>query len=136
MVILGCANLAYATRPNIQKQKILRRYTRKVSSGFKKTKNMEVVILIIVVAISGLVCYLKSRKFLISWFISSLIVPAFVLFSEFVMPYKGSGASLWPIAFIFGGVAGTVSGLIGASIGYAILKAGSPPREDDDSHTH
>ena len=55
-----------------------------------------------------------------AWMISCCVVPAFVLFSEFVLPYMGGGASMWPIALLVGGFFGLVSGGIGVLLGEII----------------
>lgn len=31
------------------------------------------------------------------------IICLYILFAEFVLPYQGGGASMWPLAIIFGG---------------------------------
>lgn len=45
-----------------------------------------------------------------SWLASCTVVPTFVLVSEFVLPYSGGGASMWPIALAFGGFVGALAG--------------------------
>lgn len=62
--------------------------------------------------VGGLRCALTKRKML-SWLASCIIVPAFVLIAEFVLPYQGGGASMWPIALIFGGLYGAIAGAVG-----------------------
>lgn len=41
----------------------------------------------------------------------------FLLFNEYVLPYEGGGASMWPLAQLFAGTAAAVSGLLGAVLG-------------------
>ena len=41
---------------------------------------------------------------------------AYLLIAEYVLPYHGGGASMWPIAQLFGGTAAAVAGLIAATI--------------------
>jgi hypothetical protein len=47
-------------------------------------------------------------------------MPAFILFAEFVLPYQGGGASMWPIAMIFGGIYGAMAGGLGVIVGWRI----------------
>ncbi len=56
------------------------------------------------------------------WFSSCLLIPIFVLVSEFVIPYQGGGASFWPIALIMGGFYGAVAGGFGVLTGLLIKK--------------
>lgn len=44
---------------------------------------------------------------------SSLLIPGLVLFEEFFLPYQGGGASMWPIAVLFGGFYGCIAGGLG-----------------------
>ncbi|WP_161811228.1 hypothetical protein [Steroidobacter agaridevorans] len=46
--------------------------------------------------------------------LSSISFAALILLDEFVLPYRGGGASMWPIALLFGvptAVAGSLFGL-------------------------
>lgn len=52
-----------------------------------------------------------------AWLIGCMVVPAFVLFAEFVLPYQGGGASMWPIALVVGGVCGAVVSAVGVLLG-------------------
>jgi hypothetical protein len=63
-----------------------------------------------------------NKRGLVAWTFSCLIAPAFVLFQEFVMPYEGGGASMWPIALFTAGIAGALIGAIGVGIGAFIMK--------------
>ena len=56
----------------------------------------------------------------LAWLGSCTIVPAFVLFAEFVLPYQGGGASMWPIAMFFGGIYGAMAGGLGVIVGWRI----------------
>ncbi len=58
----------------------------------------------------GALVFAKTKHMGYSWLCSCAVVPAFVLISEFVIPYKGGGASMWPIALVFGGGIGTLAG--------------------------
>ncbi len=56
-----------------------------------------------------------------SWLASCTVVPAFVLVSEFVLPYSGGGASMWPIALVFGGLIGALAGGAGVLLASWLL---------------
>jgi hypothetical protein len=58
---------------------------------------------ILIAFLAGALGYAKTRRKLPSWLASCCVVPVFVLFAEFILPYKGGGASMWPIALMFGG---------------------------------
>lgn len=57
----------------------------------------------------GALGYAKTGRKLQSWLTACLVVPAFVLFAEFVLPHQGGGASMWSIALFFGGAMGAVA---------------------------
>lgn len=57
-----------------------------------------------------------------AWIASVAVVPAFVLLAEFVLPYAGGGASMWPIALVVGGVVGGAVGGLGTWIGGALRR--------------
>jgi hypothetical protein len=57
-----------------------------------------------------------------AWLLSCLVVPAAVLFAEFVLPYAGGGASMWPIALVLGGVYGGAAGAAGTLLATFRLK--------------
>jgi hypothetical protein len=54
--------------------------------------------------------YLRGAS---SWVVASLLPPAFflawLLGTEYLMPYRGGGASMWPIAFVIGGTAAALT---------------------------
>lgn len=66
--------------------------------------------------ILGALVYVKTGRKLQSWLTSCLVVPSFVLFAEFVLPYQGGGTSMWPIALIFGGAIGAAAGGAGVAL--------------------
>ena len=66
--------------------------------------------------------YRKGMNWFYSWAISCTVMPTFVLFAEFVLPYQGGGASMWPIALFFGSVYGAIAGAIGVAIGSLMRK--------------
>lgn len=54
---------------------------------------------------------------MIAWLASAAIVPGYVLLAEFVLPYAGGGASLWPVALMTGSIAGGIAGGVGVACG-------------------
>lgn len=52
-----------------------------------------------------------------AWLASAAVMPAFVLFADFVLPDPGGGASLFPVDLIVGGVLGAVAGGLGTLLG-------------------
>jgi uncharacterized membrane protein YjjP (DUF1212 family) len=89
--------------------------------------NVMIALAVVLAFIVGLSLRLMNKKSLFSWAWTGPIVPAFVLFSEFVMPYQGGGASMWPIALITGGVAGMVAGGVGVAIAALIMRKSNDP---------
>ena len=83
---------------------------------------MPAIITLVIVFFVGLVLPIRGIKPLASWGLSCCIMPAFVLYAEFVLPYMGGGASMWPIALAVGGCAGIIVGGIGTVIAIAYLK--------------
>jgi len=73
-----------------------------------------VVLFLAAITLSGVLRFFISR----AW--PALLTPlalfvAFVLFDAYVLPYRGGGASMWPIAIIFGGpviLAGSIVGIL------------------------
>ncbi|KPJ92614.1 MAG: hypothetical protein AMJ53_09010 [Gammaproteobacteria bacterium SG8_11] len=80
------------------------------------------IVAIFIAGMVGLIARLLKVRPLKAWLIGCTIVPAFVLFVEFVLPYQGGGASMWPIALVFGGAYGAVSSAIGVFIAGLIVK--------------
>ncbi len=73
--------------------------------------------------------YKKGMHWVPAWLVSCTIVPLFVLFAEFVLPYQGGGASMWPIAIFFGGIYGSIAGGLGVAIGTVMRKREDAKRE-------
>lgn len=61
-----------------------------------------------------------------AWTTSCFVVPLAVLAAEFLVPYAGGGASMWPVALVVGGFWGAVAGALGT------LVATRLPRNDRD----
>ena len=78
---------------------------------------------LVAIAIAAVVGFVLAWQFghpFLAWLASCAVVPAFVLFAEFVLPYQGGGASMWPIALIFGSIYGAVAGGVGAGLGWGL----------------
>ena len=65
----------------------------------------------------GLVLCAAGVKPMFSFLFGSTVVPVSVLFAEFALPYSGGGASMWPVALLFGGAYGAVASLVGVLAG-------------------
>jgi hypothetical protein len=81
--------------------------------------------LLIPSALVGLVCscFIKTR---ISVFLAGAIpwlgILAFLLYQEYFVPYQSGGASMWPIALLFGGTAAAATGIAVWWIGTKIFR--------------
>jgi uncharacterized membrane protein len=63
-----------------------------------------------------------GNKEISAWLISCCVMPVVVLFDDFILPYRGGGASMWPIAFAIGSFYGTMTGGLGVVIESYYLK--------------
>src|SRR5574337_443371 len=70
----------------------------------------------------GLLIRLRGKNLFVAWLLSCCVVPALILFAEFLLPYRGGGASLWPVALFFGGLYGAIAGGVGAVIASFFMK--------------
>ena len=77
---------------------------------------MPVIIALIITFSVGLILRIRGVKAPVAWLWSCSIMPAFVLLAEFVLPYMGGGASMWPIALVNGSFVGGIAGGIGVAI--------------------
>ena len=81
---------------------------------------MPVVIALMVSFLIGLFLTLRfgienGRNIFLAWIISCVIMPAFILLVEFVLPYMGGG-SMWPIALVVGSILGAMAGGLGVVV--------------------
>ena len=83
---------------------------------------MPVIIAILTAFIVGLLVRLRGKNLFIAWLLSCCVVPVFILFAEFVLPYRGGGASFWPIALFFGRIYGAIAGGLGVIIASFFMK--------------
>jgi len=48
-----------------------------------------------------------------------------LLFGEYCLPYRGGGASMWPIAQLFGGTVAAGTGIMFHRLGLCLFRGGS-----------
>jgi hypothetical protein len=77
---------------------------------------------VVLAFIVGLSLRLMSKRSIVSCAYACAMAPVFVLLQEFVMPYEGGGASMWPIALFTAGIAGAIFGAVGVGIGALIMR--------------
>jgi hypothetical protein len=82
---------------------------------------MFTIIALIITFLVGLLLRLRGMNEHIAWMLSCLVMPIFILFDDFVLPY-GGGASMWPLPLILGGFYGMIIGGLGAGIASLYLK--------------
>jgi len=63
---------------------------------------MPAIIVLIITLLVGLITLLRGINEYIAWILSCCIMRAFILSTEFVLPYMGGGASMRPIALAVG----------------------------------
>ena len=85
-------------------------------------KNMAIVA-IIFAGLIALTFSLRKAKAFHAWLLGCVVVPVFVLFAEFVLPYQGGGASMWSIAIVVGSVLGAISSAVGLLVAKLISNA-------------
>lgn len=83
---------------------------------------MMAIAAIVLAGIVALAMRLNRASNELAWLAGAAVVPAFVLLAEFVLPYQGGGASMWPIALVFGGIYGAASSFVGILLGALIAK--------------
>lgn len=57
-----------------------------------------------------------------AWLLGCTVVPILVLVVEFMLPYEGGGASMWPVALLFGGLYGAIATGAGVGVGNFLRK--------------
>jgi hypothetical protein len=80
------------------------------------------IFLIIFPGIVGAFLRLRSFREIPAWLWSCTVLPLFILVDEFILPYQGGGASMWPIALAFGSFYGSMTGGLGVVIASYYLK--------------
>ena len=83
---------------------------------------MAFLIIFVVAFVLALVLQHKSKHLGFSVTVPVVCFVAFVLFDAYVLPYRGGGASMWPIAILFGAPVVLAGGLLGFFIGRRFWK--------------
>lgn len=78
--------------------------------------NTEIAIILLVIVGVTLLLKVKNVSNYIVWLIGLSIFPTAILIDEFILPYRGGGASMWPIAI----VVSIFYSLLGVAIGTSI----------------
>lgn len=74
---------------------------------------MAFLIIFVVAFILALALQRKGKSLRFSVTVPVVCFVAFVLFDAYVLPYRGGGASMWPIAILFGAPVVFAGGLLG-----------------------
>ena len=82
---------------------------------------MPAVIALIISFTVGFLLSVRSERFLVAWILSSLVMPAYILFAGFGLPYMGGGASFWLIALVIGSLFGATTGGLGIAVAVYFL---------------
>ena len=86
---------------------------------------MQKIVSIIIMILPGIVgATLRLREFreIPAWLLSCIVMPICILVEEFILPYQGGGASMWPIALAVGSFIGAMTGGLGVVIASYYLK--------------
>ena len=83
---------------------------------------MPAIIVLIITFLVGLILRLRGTNEYIAWILSCCIMPSFILLTEFVLPYMGGGASMWPIALAVVSFYGAIVGGLGVVMASFYLK--------------
>ena len=82
----------------------------------------------LLVVFAALVSFAASAKKLhpgLAWVAGFLVVPSAILVGEFMLPYQGGGASMWPIALAFGSLYGALASGVGILAARVIFREGA-----------
>jgi hypothetical protein len=88
---------------------------------FQNNLLMLETIALIVPFFIGFILRFRGMNRYIAWFLSGLFMPAFVLFSAFVIPNEDGGVSLWQITIVVSGIYGVIIGGAGVACASGIL---------------
>ena len=75
----------------------------------------------------GLVLRLRGKREWFAWLLSTFVMPAVVLFNEFILPYRGGGASFWTLALVIGSFYGIILGGLGVVAAHIHQKENEDP---------
>lgn len=85
---------------------------------------MAFLIIFVLAFVLGLVLQRKGKRLWVSITAPVACFVAFVLFDAYVLPYRGGGASMWPIAILFGAPVVAAGGLLGFLVARRFSKSG------------
>ena len=80
------------------------------------------IFIVLLPGIVGFILRVRGLREISAWLLSCTIIPVFILVSEFILPYHGGGASMWPIALAVGSFYGSMTGGLGVVIASYYLK--------------
>jgi hypothetical protein len=83
---------------------------------------MAFLIIFVFAFVLALVLQRKGKRLGFSVTVPVVCFVTFVLFDAYVLPYRGGGASMWPIAILFGAPVALVGGLLGFLNGHRFWK--------------
>jgi hypothetical protein len=86
------------------------------------------ILFILLPGIIGLILRLRGIREILAWLFSCTVLPILILLDEFLIPYHGGGAALWPIALAVGSFYGAMSGGFGVVIASYYLKRRKKPQ--------
>ncbi len=80
------------------------------------------IVIMILPAVVAAILRLRGFREIPAWLLSCAVIPGLILIDEFLLPHHGGGASTWPVALVFGGFYGAVTGGLGVVIASSYLK--------------
>ena len=87
---------------------------------------MDVPTIMVVAFFGGAIIQLLFRCLPVSIVVPAAALSLWILFTEFLQPYKGGGASMWPIALFFVITHSVIGAGGGAQLIAVITKTGKP----------
>ena len=85
---------------------------------------MAFLIIFVLAFVLAFVLQHKGKRPWVSITVPVVCFVLFVLFDAYVLPYRGGGASMWPIAILFGAPVAAGGGLLGVVIARRFSKSG------------
>lgn len=80
-----------------------------------------VIAAIALAAIAGFTARAFKMSQVAAWLLGCAVVPIFVIFVEFLVPYQGGGASLWSVAVVLGGIYGAIASAVGTLLAKLVI---------------
>lgn len=87
---------------------------------------MSITTLVMLAFLGGAVLQFLTHRWAVAVAMPTIALGLWILFTEFLVPYKGGGASMWPIALFFVVAYSAVGSFSGAWLMSAILKMVKP----------